>query len=70
LQVPFVGQQAQDAAREAFLTAYRVAYGAVLARLGDPKAAKAVFPDLGKTPAAEAGAGGTGEVPAGPVGAA
>jgi gamma-glutamyltranspeptidase len=42
-----IAVQAQDAARAAFLSQYRAAFGFATGRLGDTKAARAVFPDLG-----------------------
>ncbi len=42
-----IAVQAQDAARVAFLSQYRAAFGFATGRLGDTKAARAVFPDLG-----------------------
>lgn len=52
-----VAIQNRKQAREAFLAQYRAAFGFATGRLGDTKAARAVFPDLGHAAGAVAGDG-------------
>ncbi len=60
-----VAVQSLDAARAAFLSQYRAAFGFATGRLGDTGAARAVFPDLGH--AAMTGIAVPAAVPAAPV---